>query len=258
MVFKKFGPPQPHHYHPNAYQYPLAEQPRKFSEPNIKTVHTGSKTIVNCTNLSTKIVAPKIVETPSSPRPMEKSELPSHVIYNNVNRNVNYDPNSSVVPTKFPVNSLSRSDSWHQICQQTSNKPPSPQNTGSTGGYQLRRVKSGQSLEVPKMYEAGMKKAEIVEKQKTVAAYFSGQKSPNSLSRNSSQTDLVQTGSATASMTVKKSSINRIKTSEKASISKQIPSSGLSRSHTMPHIASIHLLDESNVEDAFEQLLNAS
>ncbi|KAM7346263.1 uncharacterized protein ACRADG_006308 [Cochliomyia hominivorax] len=126
---------------------------------------------------------------------------------------------------------------------------PSPTN-------ELRRTKSGHTLAIPKMYEAAMTKTDINEKQKTVAAYFSGQKSPT------------QQETVVEHQTTKRSVINRTKTSEKVSAASRkslgstmpLTAGGLQRSATMPHIGNLNLnlLDESNVEDAFEQLIMGS
>jgi len=88
----------------------------------------------------------------------------------------------------------------------------------------------------------------------------------------------LHTTMTTLTSSSRKSAINRTKTSEKLSAAarKSLSSlttsngnvstagrgggapmmgGGLSRSATMPHIANLNLLDESNVEDAFEQLM---
>lgn len=243
---------------------------------------------------------PLIIETPSTPLQSSKQpDFPSHVVYNNVSASMSHKAKpdgynqsyatqsiersangETVLSSNFhiPVNTtmyqndayhpptqgrspvpLSKSDSWHQICQ-TSQKPPSPDHHRP-----IQRTKSGHSLAIPKQFEAGIKKTEVTEKQKTVAAYFSGQKSPQSLSRSSSQQSINEqhqsfaTNASHKTTTIrKKSQITRIKTSEKASISKQRPSSGLARSHTMPHVHNLNYLDETNVEDAFEDLFNES
>lgn len=183
-------------------------------------------------------------------------------------------------PSRSPI-ALSKSDSWTQICK-SSNKPPSPHTFAE--GRPLQKTKSGHTLALPKPFEAGIRKTEVSEKQRTVAAYFSGEKSPLSLSRSSSQQNVNEpapsssssssrttianihygptyssaASSSTSTLKKKTTQINRIKSSEKASTSKQFPSSGLARSHTMPHIVDLNLLDESNVEDAFEDLFNES
>lgn len=283
---------------------------------------------------------PSIIETPSTPMAVQKSEMPSHIVYNHVpetmpyhmnindgsypyyNQSIETRANGETVLTgnfRIPVSqqhyqptpssttmytndsyhapshhpphyspqhrrspvTLSKSDSWTQICAQATNKPTT--NGTATDGKALQRTKSGHTLMIPKQFEAGIKKIEAIsDKQRTVAAYFSGQKSPQSLSRSSSQqniTDSAQAASSisgntsksqyasqqqntsstvTANGTKRKSQITRIKTSEKASINKQVPSSGIARSHTMPYMANLNLLDESNVEDAFENLFNSS
>lgn len=276
-----------------------SSQSKVLSTQPIKQNATGNVK----TTKSSAFKPPIIIETPSTPlASAKKPDYPSNVVYNNVstsnsNRtktdsyNQSYATQSiersangdTVLSSNFhiPVNTtmyqndayhppttqgrspvaLSKSDSWHQICQ-TSQKPPSPHSF--TENRPIQRTKSGHSLNIPKQFEAGIKKTEVTEKQKTVAAYFSGQKSPQSLSRSSSGQNINEPQSTTTNTSQKtttirkKSQITRIKTSEKASISKQRPSSGLARSHTMPHVHNLNYLDETNVEDAFEDLFNES
>lgn len=146
-------------------------------------------------------------------------------------------------PQNTSPNPLAKSDSWHQICRASNETNVTKTNLSESKG--LQRTKSGHSLTVPKQFEAGITKSEVTEKQKTVAAYFSGKKSPQSMSMSYKETS-------------KSSAINRIKSKNKASTNNQNPSSGLMRSQTMPHLAGdIKLLDEENVEDAFEDLFNS-
>lgn len=224
-------------------------------------------------------VAPTIVNTPSTPQ----SELPPSmsssytfgyqpqipisqsnghsVFYNNVYQR----PLPPSVATHHHTSNghgLSKSDSWHQICQNSQN------NNSTDAPRPIQKTKSTHTLALPKAFEAGIRKSEVSDKQRTVAAYFSGEKSPLSLSRSSSGTQVnnqsssstsyANTSASQSTQIRKKSQITRVKTSEKASTSKQLPSSGLSRSHTMPHMVNLSLLDESNVEDAFEDLFNES
>lgn len=98
---------------------------------------------------------------------------------------------------------------------------------------QLRRSKSGHTLALPKMYEGKINKTELVQKQKTVEAYFGNSKSPNPeiTTKASSRRFKHKTASANGS---------------------------LSRSHTMPQLNDLNLLDESNIEDAFDQLISTA
>lgn len=152
---------------------------------------------------------------------------------------------------------LSKSDSWHQICQQTqSQKPPSP-NTKS-----VVKSKSLHTLAVPKLFEAGMTKEEMALKKRTMEAFFSGgDKSPQSLSKSNSRESLSKSNSRENldkhEPARNKSSINRIKTSEKISIHRHA-ASGLARSRTLPDIVCPEMLDESNVDKAFEDLFRSS
>lgn len=157
-----------------------------------------------------------------------------------------------------PQQVLSKSDSWHQICQQTQpQKPPSP-NTKS-----VVKSKSLHTLAVPKLYEAGMSKEEMAVKRRTMEAFFGGgDKSPQSLSKSNSRESLSKSNSREnldkpEPMIRNKSSINRIKTSEKISIHRH-SAIGLARSRTLPDIVCPEMLDESNVDKAFEDLFRSS
>ncbi|XP_041630877.1 uncharacterized protein [Drosophila kikkawai] len=293
-LLKKFGPPQRHHYVPNAYQSPqLNKQGGSSSSTTITSSTSSTTTVVQQQN------KPSIVETPATPQPQvpPEDEIPHNIVFNNVSaftslsrRNLTEEDHHQQQHGSR-VNRLSKCDSWNQICQlQTSPNPSAkynqPNAASSSSPGELRRTKSGHSLAVPKLYEAGIDKSQVSEKQRTVAAYFSGQKSPNQME---------ELRSTTTSITSRKSAINRTKTSEKLSAaarkslssltttsngnmssvglgsssssmmqqqqhqsSSMMMGGGLSRSATMPHIANLNLLDESNVEDAFEQLMMAA
>lgn len=154
----------------------------------------------------------------------------------------------TTAPTQAQV--LSKSDSWHQICQQQQQYQSSP----PQGSQNLRPVKSKSShtLAVPKLFEAGMSKDEMVQKRQTVEAFFSGGKSPPSLSKSNSRENIEKD---------RKPAINRIKTSQKISIHKHQMiggGMGISRSRTLPDIVCPEMLDESNVDKAFEELFKSS
>ncbi|XP_037936525.1 uncharacterized protein LOC119670360 [Teleopsis dalmanni] len=266
-ILKKFGPPQRHHYMPNAYQSPsggtttssISSTQTKKYEPNGTVVNTTRKEVVHHSTFTNK---PAIVEIPATPQPNEDL-IPRNIVFNNVSafssmsRRCEEERAMEYQPQTRP-NRLSKSDSWNQIVQMQNQQVTSPTSPKfNTSGNELRRTRSGHSLAVPKMFEAGMDKAEISEKQKTVAAYFTGKKSPSNVASEEQE-----------QVTIRKSAINRTKTSEKVSASRKSLSSatansfmiggGLSRSATMPHIANLNLLDETNVEDAFEQLMMGS
>ncbi|KAI8128292.1 Smoothelin-like protein 1 [Lucilia cuprina] len=267
-ILKKFGPPQRHHYMPNAYQSPSANT-------------TTSSTVVSTAIHSTKIqgkdghsmtnqtvvksqqivnhIKPTVMETPATPQP-DDDYIPRNIVFNNVHAftsmNRRQEDESITMGQEqhhaIRPNKLSKSDSWNQIIMlQNQHVPTNTTKFNQSPTNELRRTKSGHTLALPKMYEAAMTKTDISEKQKTVAAYFSGQKSPTQ------QETLVE------QQTTKRSVINRTKTSEKVSAASRkslgtnlpIAPGGLQRSATMPHIANLNLLDESNVEDAFEQLM---
>lgn len=172
--------------------------------------------------------------------------------------------NSSGSQTPSPT-ALSKSESWHQL---NATKPPSPR-LSSPANKVVSRAKSMHLLGVPKQFEAGITKEKINEKKKTVEAYFSGNISPNQLSKSSSQHSLYEscdeqnkhsnhTPSPKYQPKAKVSAISRHATSEK--ISTQSSNFGLGRSSTMPQMtyADLALLDEGNVEDAFDDLFKSS
>lgn len=174
--------------------------------------------------------------------------------------NVVMSPTSSPeychIPSPY---ALSKSESWHQLTQQTALKPPSPRI--SPGSKAVSRAKSMHLLAVPKQFEAGISKDKVYEKKKTVEAYFSGQVSPNPLSKSSSQSAVNENTFQKSCESFKTSTklISKNKNSS-SSVRTPIESYGLGRSQTMPHIsfAELALLDEDNVEDAFDDLFNES
>lgn len=98
--------------------------------------------------------------------------------------------------------------------------PPAPSPRRVVG-----RTKSMHLLAVPKLYEGGIARGELSEKKKTVEAYFGGQPS-----------------AARAPPAARRS---------------QAQGYALGRSRTMPTVAELQLLDESNADDAFEDLVSA-
>jgi hypothetical protein len=176
---------------------------------------------------------------PSPPQISVKSpmDLAANVLYNNIGsaNNVTYN---NVSPN------------------------PNSQDAHSHHMNALQKAKSTHTLAVPSRNSFySVSPVELNEKQKTVAAYFSGTKSP-SLDRNQSSAALQHVKPVSfnlpAQTSVGSSSISR-KTSmqmKKSTPERQISIGALSRSKTMPHIGgNLELLDESNVEDAFEELL---
>ncbi|XP_020713975.1 titin [Ceratitis capitata] len=292
-ILKKFGPPQRHHYIPNSYQSPTTNtQTQKFesssSSSSTKVIKNTQHQIVQHSTLTKK---PSIVEIPATPQP-DEDLIPRNIVFNNISaftslsRRHEESDHAHAESQPRTANRLSKSDSWNQIVQMQNQAnaqlPPTSPKLGTNGGgsgSELRRTKSGHTLNV-RMYEAGIDKSQVGEKQRTVEAYFTGKKSPNQI--GSGETVELRSAVATAMTTTtagaKKSTINRHKTSEKISASRKslttmtsnglpagaataaatVLGGGLTRSATMPHIASLNLLDESNVEDAFEQLMMGS
>lgn len=249
---------------PASSQYACVEPPARCPLP--PKLPAANLTQYRVSSGMPKAAGPQIVETPATPR----AEIPSHVIYNNVRegyshqlqqqqqqQRAHFEPTSEAILSRLPCNvvsnvgaffhggnTLSKSDSWHKICQMSHGKPPSP-----GPGRAVQKTKSQHNLlSLPKQFEGGIDRDKVVEKQKTVAAYFgTAQQSATTTTTTS------QTGSEMR----KRTSINRVKTSSKASTSNQNPSTGLSRSNTMPTLKSL-IVDEENVDDAFENIFNMS
>lgn len=124
-------------------------------------------------------------------------------------------------------NPLSRSGSWHQMV--ASPKSASPRRV-------VARAKSMHLLAVPKLFEGGIAREEVTEKKRTVEAYFSGQQQ---------QPTRPATGAGAA----------RPRALRQSYAPPQAYSLG--RSRTMPTVSELQFLDESNTEDAFEDLVSA-
>ncbi|KAF5303811.1 hypothetical protein FQR65_LT18943 [Abscondita terminalis] len=132
---------------------------------------------------------------------------------------------------------VKKSDLWNQLMydQQQVSQKPAP--ISSPNSKSVLRSKSSHSLA-----------------KRTVEAYFSGSISPQSLNKTPSDDSLDR--SDKVEVKVSKSSINRKKTSEKISANKQ--TIGVSRSQTLPNIACPDMLDESKVEESFEDLFRSN
>lgn len=116
---------------------------------------------------------------------------------------------------------LSKSESWHQIAERAQ-QAVSPRKVVS-------RAKSMHLLNVPKLFEGGIAREEVTEKTRTVEAYFGG--SPKRDARRGSE----------------------VKTRGR----RPAASFTLGRSRTMPSVSELQFLDESNADDAFEDLVSA-
>ncbi|KAI5637283.1 smoothelin cytoskeleton protein domain-containing protein [Phthorimaea operculella] len=128
---------------------------------------------------------------------------------------------------------LSKSGSWHQLAMAPAPAPkaPSPRRIVS-------RTKSMHMLAAPKLFEGGIAREELPEKKKTVEAYFSGQATTTTTSKSQERASSI-----------------RAKTSR----SQSSHSSGgfaLGRSRTMPAVTELQFLDETNADDAFEDLVS--
>ncbi|XP_022120895.2 uncharacterized protein LOC110997168 isoform X2 [Pieris rapae] len=115
-----------------------------------------------------------------------------------------------------PGSALTRSGSWHRLSEYNV-KTTSPRKV-------VARTKSMHLLAVPKLYEGGISQDEFLDKKRTVEAYFSGQTSPSRGQQKTTRTSTAQFA--------------------------------LGRSRTMPVVSELQFLDESNADDAFEDLVS--
>lgn len=202
------------------------------------------------------ILAPKIIQTPSTPQ----AERPK-------------ENKKDEEEEEKPLSVAERIQNFTQtINARNFNKTFDEDDLGfNKGGVQ--KSKSGSLLSIPKQYETIIKKSEVQQKERTVAAYFSGSKSPQGLQRSSSQHSMLKSKSL-KELTRKVNandddddydddndtddSIRHSKTVTKSAHHLKIlkkqrkETSNIAKSQTMPNVA--NLLDESNVDDAFEDL----
>ena len=175
---------------------------------------------------SARFTPPQIqIRSPTTP-------LPAHVVFNNT---VNRTNIPAAIPPQQQLNLLQRAQSSHSLAI--------PKHYGATVAQTMH----------------GATQEKISEKQKTVAAYFSGSKSPKPLAISS-----LAKPSSPPNQHVKPVAFNAggsaySKASERMA-SRTTRMATLSRSKTLPHIRmpSCELLDESNIDDAFEELLSAT
>lgn len=229
-----------------------------------------------------QFTVPKVEVTPQTPATMQQHVphygLPSHVVYNNV-------PGLSQNRPQFQPAPLSRTDSWVRLNQQ-----PAPN--------ALSRAKSSHTLAVPQSFDGGYGQPNrtVTDKQRTMEAYFSGQKPAlHNLAKTASTHNILRDKSGMTQNSVRPVSYamghsynpaqyNIMTQQHHGSSYQPNPSmyaprtqpmmaqqpqtqyyqpplgGGLSRSRTMPHIPmnNVSLLDEENVEDAFEELMSQS
>lgn len=116
---------------------------------------------------------------------------------------------------------LSRSGSWHQL------SPASFKSASTSPRRIVSRAKSMHLLAVPKLFEGGIAREEVTEKRRTVEAYFAGAPQPAP-----APVPLRRPGGRPHQF-------------------------ALGRSHTMAAVSELQFLDESNADDAFEDLVSA-
>lgn len=145
------------------------------------------------------------------------------------------------------------------------------QAAASTHNHTLQRARSSHMLAIPKptdpaipsqgMY--GATQSMVVAKQKTVESYF-GPKRAESMSVKPQPAASTYVRPVTFSMpshSSQSSAISRkisMYSKPVSKVSHQPALNSLSRSRTMPSLANVELLDESNIDDAFEELLSST
>lgn len=265
---------------PEVKTKPILSHQLRESEEQAKTTEATIKLIEK--EIQQQLEAPAITETPSSPCVED-----GHIIY----------PGQTTATrnrVQHYAQTLNAMLNRKSIVLDDDNETDSDKNTETTPATKtgVQRSKSGTLLAVPKQYESAIKKSEVEEKERTVAAYFAASKSPSqSLQRSSSQHSVLSSASMksvsrqeeksntvsplqmddTKSTTINQSnemsnhhshteSITTTTTSTKSAHHLKIlrkqqkhttTNLPLAKSQTLP---SINLLDESNVDDAFEDL----
>lgn len=149
------------------------------------------------------------------------------------------------IPQQRVSPQLSKSDSWYQVVQKEQvARKPSPR--ASPNARTVMKSKSTHALALPKQFEAGMSKDEMLTKKRTMEAYFGQSGLPQPQPAPSTRT--------TNNFSYKHRAVNRTKTTQKISTS----TTGLCRSRTLPDIVCPDLLDETNVDEAFEDLFQST
>ena len=139
-------------------------------------------------------------------------------------------------------------------------------NTSHTNSHRLQKANSSHSLAIPRptdpaipqgMY--GASQSVVAAKQKTVQSYF-GPKRAESLSiRQQSTSSYVRPASFNSPSKVTSITSKISLYSKPTSSAVPKPSlHSLARSKTLPSMANVELLDESNIDDAFEELLSST
>lgn len=244
----------------------LQQEPPKESAKPVKPVKPMARAPSPAKPQPSKLEAPEITETPSSPLVED-----GHIIYPGQtsatkNRVLQYAQTLNAQINRKSI-----------VCDDEDEEDDNSTSTPTKGI--LRKSKSGTLLTIPKQYESAIKKSEVLEKERTVAAYFTGSKSPQGLQRSSSQHSVLSSSSFKSTGKQEQSSNENVEQSGQVtenSISstmttttstttksahhlkilrkqqqKQSSSNTLAKSQTMP---SLNLLDESNVDDAFDDL----
>lgn len=233
---------------PTLPKSPPQFRPRTPSPPPRKS--PPKNTVVRTSH---KLEAPEITETPSSPLVED-----GHIIFPGqtaeTKRRVQHY--AKTLNAMLNRKSIIMDDDEEEISDK--------KDTSKIG---VQRSKSGTLLTVPKQYESAIKRSEVLEKERTVAAYFSGNKSPQGLQRSSSQHS-VQSSTSVRTVEEQKSNTvspmevretSRTTTTTKSAhhlkiLRKQQKSTSpnpLAKSQTLPNV---NLLDENNVDDAFDDL----
>lgn len=214
-----------------------------------------------------QVPLPKVeVNSPTTPPMYEYQQPPT----------LNYKPHVGYCAPKLaPLTAYNNTTStgYYQqhlpMSRQVQIQAPPHHNSTPYRMNDLQRAKSSHYLSVPETSSQPNTQIKPImqEKQKQIAAYFgSGPNSafkplvrtgPANRTHNSVQfrPQIISTQLPQSSILKKQpvSSVNRAK----SSYAKGGHLGGLCRSQTMPNVNDINLLDEGNVEDAFEQLINS-
>lgn len=215
---------------------------------------------------SESLVPPEITETPSSPLVED-----GHIIFPGQTT----DTKRRVQHYAQTLNAMLNRKS---IVLEDDNDDDNDNTAGDKIGVQ--RSKSGTLLSVPKQYESAIKKSELLEKERTVAAYFGSNKSPSqNVQRSSSQHSMLSSSSTKTVEGQKSSTVSPMQSNDLKDVNyitdmqdshsrttttttksahhlkilrrqqKQTSPNALAKSSTLPN-----LLDESNVDDAIDDL----
>lgn len=172
-------------------------------------------------------------------------------------------------PPKIQVKSPSIDPQPHIIFNNTANRAaynPVPAHIhAQQHSHMLQKAKSTHMLAIPKPSDPPKPQIVMTEKQKQVSSYFTGNKIEASVAKPSFNAassfvkpvtfNKVEPISTQSSSITRKSSLYTKTSTASKPAQHQNSMGSLSRSRTMPSLVNVELLDESNIDDAFEELL---